>query len=603
MIGSGTSLLGSVSGDFVSFTSTSSGSSRFIHLPFFDQAGVSDAGALAWINPTTGALANGSTGGAVQASNALIGASSGDLSTFLLSSLSGGNQLVFTPSWDNGLVVDAGALTWVNGTSGALATGATGGVVGPDNSLVGGSTNVFNGFYLRSLSGGADNNTLVVALWDNGTVADAGSITWLNSSTGKLSDGSSGGVIGPTNSLLATGLGTVGSFDLADQFSPYRDFGNGGVLIYSSNWNGGVGALSWLNGKTGALANGLSGGAISAANSLVGSAVGDLRPNSTCFFCTTAQSYFSANVNQSGSGLLVRNGFWGNQAGSVTWLNTATGKLGDGNPALGAISAVNSLVGSTAADQLGFTTGNYGSNLVLFTPNWDNGLNSNAGAVTWLNISTGKAANGDNLIGPLGAANSLVGSSTSDFYGANTNNYNSNLIVFAGGWDNGAAVDAGAVTWINTATGTLANGNVAIGAVGPANSLVGSAAGDGIGAVRRDLFSNLASNVALISSGWDSGAAVDAGAVTWISGSNGLLANGNAAVGPISAANSLAGSSAGDRIGANALEVGYYFSQTGTNLLVLSGSWDNGPWWMQGPSPESAASPANCWMATRPSVR
>ncbi len=55
------------------------------------------------------------------------------------------------------------------------------------------------------------------------------------------------------------------------------------------------------------------------------------------------------------------------------------------------VSAANSLVGSTANDQVGIggvtalTNGNY----VVSSPHWDNGAATDAGAVTWGSGTTG----------------------------------------------------------------------------------------------------------------------------------------------------------------------------------------------------------------------
>ena len=60
---------------------------------------------------------------------------------------------------------------------------------------------------------------------------------------------------------------------------------------------------------------------------------------------------------------------------------------------MGVVTVANSLVGSTANDQvgsLGVTALNNG-NYVVRSPNWDNGTVVNAGAVTWGSGTTGVA--------------------------------------------------------------------------------------------------------------------------------------------------------------------------------------------------------------------
>ncbi len=76
----------------------------------------------------------GNTGitGFVSALNSLVGSKTSDQVGRVIA-LSNGNYLALSPNWDNGTVVDAGAVTWGNGTSGIT------GVISISNSLVGSS--------------------------------------------------------------------------------------------------------------------------------------------------------------------------------------------------------------------------------------------------------------------------------------------------------------------------------------------------------------------------------------------------------------------------------------------------------------------------------
>ena len=71
------------------------------------------------------------------------------------------------------------------------------------------------------------------------------------------------------------------------------------------------------------------------------------------------------------------------------------------------------LSGSTANDMVGWNvnllTGN--NNAIISTPNWSNAGLANAGAVTWINGTTGISGN----VTPM---NSLVGSSANDSVGS-----------------------------------------------------------------------------------------------------------------------------------------------------------------------------------------
>src|SRR5262249_7046719 len=110
---------------------------------------------------------------------------------------------------------------------------------------------------------------------------------------------------------------------------------------------------------------------------------------------------------------------------------------------------------------------------------------------------------------------------------------NGNYVVRSVNWDNGAVVNAGAVTWGSGTAGVA-------GAVSAANSLVGSTANDLVGSGPLTVLPT--GNYVVLSPSWDNGAIVEAGAVTWGSGTAGVT-------GAVSAANSLVGSSANDQLG------------------------------------------------------
>ncbi|HRF94234.1 MAG TPA: hypothetical protein PLZ51_03525, partial [Aggregatilineales bacterium] len=112
----------------------------------------------------------------------------------------------------------------------------------------------------------------------------------------------------------------------------------------------------------------------------------------------------------------------------------------------GTITSANSLIGSTASDQVSrtgvtaLTNGNY----VVISQFWDNGAATDAGAVT-----LGSGLGG--TTGVVTTLNSLVGSTTNDQVGSLgvTALTNGNYVVSSLNWDNGAIADAGAVTWGN----------------------------------------------------------------------------------------------------------------------------------------------------------
>jgi len=135
---------------------------------------------------------------------------------------------------------------------------------------------------------------------------------------------------------------------------------------------------------------------------------------------------------------VVRSAEWNNGAGAVTWGNGATGIT------VGPVSAINSLVGSTADDRVGedgvvaLTNGHY----LVASPYWNNGAVVDAGAVTWGNGTTGTT-------GLVSALNSLVGSTAFDRVGIDgvTALTNGHYVVASQYWDNGVTANVGAVTY------------------------------------------------------------------------------------------------------------------------------------------------------------
>ena len=462
--------------------------------------GGSKTGAVYLFNGATGALISTLTG-----STAL-----NEVGSQGVKALTNGNFVVMSPNWD-GAAQDVGAVTWGNGTTGVS------GVVSAANSLVG--TTLYDNVGSAGVVALPNGNYVVRSqVWD-GAAADVGAVTWGNGTTG------SSGVVSAANSLVGTTLNDqVG-------YSGVTALTNGNYVVGSMLWNGAavdVGAVTWGNGTTGIS------GAVSAANSLVGSTAGDFVSNGGMMELTNGN-------------YLVRSMLWDNggavDAGAVTWGNGTTGISG-------AVSAANSLVGSTLNDKVGnngvtvLTNGNY----VVRSTLW-NGAAVDVGAVTWGNGTTG-------INGAVSAANSLVGTTLNDKVGSNgvTALTNGNFVVMSTLWD-GAAVDVGAVTWGNGTTGSS-------GLVSAANSLVGTTLNDQVGFSGVTALTN--GNYVVMSEFWE---AADVGAVTWGNGTTGSS-------GVVSAANSLVGSTGGDNVGNN-----LFFKVTALpngNYLVRTTLWDNG---------------------------
>ena len=137
--------------------------------------------------------------------------------------------------------------------------------------------------------------------------------------------------------------------------------------------------------------------------------------------------------------------------------------------------------------------------------------------------------------GMITAGASLTGDHTDDFYvNGITPLENGNYVVSASYWDNGAFMDAGAVTMCG------GNGECNGQVISAANSLMGSSADDSIGT---KIVALKGGAYLVVSPEWNNGSVLKVGAVTLCDGLGGC--NGET----VTAANSLIGATAGDQIG------------------------------------------------------
>lgn len=225
---------------------------------------------------------------------------------------------------------------------------------------------------------------------------------------------------------------------------------------------------------------------------------------------------------------------------------------------------VSRLTGSSAADRVGsggvvvLADGDF----VVHSPEWDGpGGIEDAGAVTWVDADAGIG-----LTTNVGADNSLVGSSPGDGVGSRraVKLANGHYVIASSAWDRpGVAVNAGAVTWC------AANGST-VGPVSSANSLVGSQAEDRVGELalntRAGVIALRNGDYVVASSNWDNGSIADVGAVTWAEG------DGSTGTGAVTAANSLIGTQASDRVGSDVIAL----QRADGHYVVLSPEWDDG---------------------------
>jgi hypothetical protein len=183
----------------------------------YDDAGGTDAGAVYLFNGATGALMSTLRG---SQTNDSVGSGG-------VTALSNGNYVVSSPYWDNAGVVDAGAVTWVSGTSGVS------GAVTSSNSLVGSQTTDYVGNYgVTALSNGS--YVVRSAYWDNAGVVNAGAVTWGSGTSGVS------GAVTSSNSLVGLANNTnlqpvVTDAVNSTYFANFPNEGAGRVRLGSQN--------------------------------------------------------------------------------------------------------------------------------------------------------------------------------------------------------------------------------------------------------------------------------------------------------------------------------------------------------------------------------
>ena len=476
-----------------------------------------NAGAVTWGSGTTG------VSGVVSSSNSLVGSNIDDkVGAYPITRLTNGNYVVSSPLWNKTGVTDAGAVTWCSGTTGLS------GVISSSNSLVGSTPfdEVGNNTFLSESGVTAlTNGNYVVSSpsWDNGGLLDhAGAVTWGNGTVGIT------GAVDVSNSLVGNhSADFVGGFIIP--------LTNGNYVVSSPYWANGIfefaGAATWGNGTTGIT------GAVDVSNSLVGNHSADFVGG---FIIPLTNGNYVVSSPYWNNGTFIR-------AGAATWGNGNTGIVG-------VVSSSNSLVGTKMDDYVGVkATALPNGNYVISSRSWANGLVAEAGASTWGNGNTG-------IIGVISSTNSLVGTKTGDRVGQGVSVLsNGNYLVKSTTWGNGAALSAGAVTWANGSTGIT-------GLVSSANSLVGTKTDDLVGV--NDIVELTNGNYVVVSSYWNNGAVLGAGAVTWGSGITGIT-------GIVSNTNSLVGSHVVDHVGEDRSGVGVY-PLTNGNYVINSKYWNNG---------------------------
>jgi hypothetical protein len=389
---------------------------------FWDSDDTRDVGAVSFGDGENGLV------GIVSSENSLVGSTFNDrLGTGGVTVLSNGNYVVKSHIWDHGAIVDAGAVTFGDGSKGTL------GLLSPANSLVGSAVEdrIGHGSGFGSGKGitALANGSYVVCspYWDNGgSLSNAGAATFGSGVTGVS------GEISVANSLIGASTNAVVCAGEATALA------SGNYVISSPAALSSRGAVTFGRGDSGTF------GVVTESNSLHGSSSGD--------------SVGSAGVIALTNGnYVVNSSQW--DAGPVIDAGAAT--LGDGvNGTVGEVSPANSLVGSSTRDRVGqksvaLATGNY----AVISTSWNRGSATEAGAVTIGNGTTG-------TVGEVSQANSIVGSHAYDSVGIGTGMAlgNGNYIFGNWLWQNGAIYRGGAVTYATaTTTGEITTANSVLG--------------------------------------------------------------------------------------------------------------------------------------------
>ena len=462
-------------------------------------------GSVTVLDGTTGqALAgsSGSRGDTVSASNSLVGGTANDQVGLGIVKLNGTSDVVATArEWGNG----KGAVTRVSGSAGMAA------VVSSTNSLVGTTA------YETSPLGGDNVGSSVTAL-SNGAYVIL-SPNW-NKTRGAATFVPAGGAITGTISSGNSLVGTTGAEGNAIYCASCSNgnpamfggdyvgsggvtvLGNGNLLLASPNWSQQRGAITFINGTTGALVDGTASltGPVSATNSLVGTQAAARYVSSYNYYGsnTVGLRYWvggdqvgsipegaGAPVELIGSDrFLLINTNWHNRTGAIT-LGKSDGTFAAGGVFAGQVGAANSLVGTTASTLYtppNLAQGNYAlqydgdrlgserykvladGRIAIFSPNWS----GTRGAIALMDGTTG-------LVGVVSASNSVVGTLAGDQvgYGGTYSTYElaNGKTLFVNPY---AVGSAGAAT-------ELAAGAAFTGTLDATNSLVGAAPGDLLG--------------------------------------------------------------------------------------------------------------------------
>jgi Repeat of unknown function (DUF5650)/Carboxypeptidase regulatory-like domain len=482
------SLVGSTAFDFVGYTASWPSIKVLANGNFVVQSPRWNNGSHARAGAATFGTGSEGVKGVISAANSLVGTGPMENIGANVTALTNGNYVVQSSGWDNGTIVDAGAVVFGNGVTGISGTiSASNALVGtsPGDGIFSGLQNVFalrNGDYVA-----------VNPNWSKNTVSSVGAVTYSNGSIGTT------GPITSENSFVGQRandqIGRSGILEVAN-----------GIVVLSPFWDNGntqdVGAATFLRDTFV--------GTVTPENSLIGGSANDR--------IGTAPSKVLSNGNY-----VIVSALWRDENGAAVGAAT----FGNGSSGVsGVVTSANSLVGSKAGDlQSAYVTPLPNGNYLLSMRYWDNGPEADAGAVAFGNGNTG-------VIGIVGPGNSLVGSRSNDSHAMIRVLSNGNYFVLSPTWGSGRTNNPGAVTF-----GSQANG--VFGEISSSNSLLEAA-------VWPDAIKELQGGNLLIPSGaWNNNSISMAGAVTFARADVGIT-------GRVSQDNSLVGTVTDQRLGESA---------------------------------------------------
>ncbi len=468
--------------------------------PFYDIPGpvpINGVGAVFLYNGRTLALINMMTG---ERANAKIGSR--------IDVLANGNFVVTASVWSNAYSAFMNGVRFCSGVTGC------GGTMTAANSLVGNKPDDYVGGTYPLTNG---NYVVISNNWDNGTIVDAGALTFCNGNSGCT------GVISASNSLIGDNDGDQVGGTVGPSPRGVVELTNGNYVLSNTRWNHYRGAVTLCSGTIGCA------GVVSAENSLVGSTGGDQQTGDMV-------GYYDAGhigvTPLSNGNFVVSSSKWEtNDLGASTWCNGNTG-------CHGIVTAENSLVGSGTNERIGFVTplpnGNYVASNGAFS--------QSTGAVTMCSGTSG-------CVGGFTAENSLTGSAAGDGIGWVTPLSNGNFLVISTYWHGGR----GSVTFRR-------GDQPLVGQVTDQNSLVGTFPGDHVGS--RYIFELTNGNYVVNTEEWGQGR----GASTFCNGINGCI-------GSVDTNNSLLGV---NPTGANPGDgyASYAIPLTNGNYVVATPRWN-----------------------------